>query len=169
MKKEINKNRIVKYLGSSILSTALLVGAGAVICESNIKHTEEICPFTKLLSKTIELSDGNKITYGLIHQLDKMQDEYKANGENVIVAYEAHHQDKKEVYKKELAIETVLDDGTIEYSVPFGYELVVIDGIYYAVKKEIYIESDPYEAIVTYYRDEEKSSTGKTRVLKIGD
>lgn len=174
MEKEINKQKIIKYVGAGILSTILVTSSGIAIYDAGIDHMKKVCPVTKMLSHSYELSNGKEITSGILHQLKQMKEEYNKIGENVLVSYDSGYQDKKVDYVKILATETILEDGTIQYSVPveYGYKLVEIDGVYYGVKKVISIESDPYEAIVTYYRDEENNyseNNTKTRVLKLGD
>lgn len=169
MKNKINGKKIIKYGGAVILVSALVGGTGVAVYDANIDHTEVLCPFAKMLDHSVKLSDGKEITYGMMHQLDTMKKQYEKNGEDVIVAYVPEYVDEKRTEYKMLAIQNVLEDGTIEYLAPIGYKLVEENGVYYAVKTVIYRGTDSYEAIVTYYQDGTTNYNGKTKVLKIGE
>lgn len=65
----MDKKKIIKYAGISILSTTILVGGALAISDVNFDHTEGVC---------IIASINNNI--GRKHQMSEMWDEYMEKG-----------------------------------------------------------------------------------------
>lgn len=92
----INKSKIIKYAGASILTATLIAGAGLTIYDNNVDHTNEICPICNVLSYQINLSTGQKVTIGIIHQMQEMQQEYQDANQNVTMAYVTEYKESDE-------------------------------------------------------------------------
>ncbi len=83
-KKKFSGKRVLKGLGISLLTTAVMTGAMVAIQDSSVDHTNTFCPLAQL--NNIE----NPIygTMGIEHQIETMRKEFAVNGMNVIVQYE---------------------------------------------------------------------------------
>lgn len=165
MGNKINNKNIVKYLGAGILVTALTASASAMIYDECVDHTDGLCLFAKVINHSFKLSNGDEVTYGLIHQMEKMQEEYKDRGEEVLISYIPNYFDTMDMLIS--AEQLKLSDET--YNIPEGYRLIVLDGVEYFIKKEPDDDEMTYGAIVTYYQDGKTNYYGKRRVLRIED
>ena len=94
----IDKKKIIKYSGVTLISSLLIGGTLLKIADSHVNHTTEICPITKALSIVVPYKDSDKkdkqnneysdFTLGLYHQIAKIKDYYQEeNGEGYAYAY----------------------------------------------------------------------------------
>ena len=136
--------KMVKYVGATTLTLALISGMGISVYDTTIDHTEELCPIAQIFSYSFK----EKLPIGYKHQIDKMENEYKNNEINASITY------------KDLAIETSYIESIdileptqntvynyetntldIYYTVPDGYTLKVIDGKIVAYRENVITKS----------------------------
>ncbi len=155
MKKEINKEKIKKYVGIGLLTATLAVGGGLEIYDIHIDHTKEVCPITKMYSIPMPLPNNSNITFGMIHQLSAMENDYTKKGlEDVLVTYGERAKNVEKVIIKP-AIKETLEDGTEKYLAPSGYILTTDEnGNTICIKKIISKDSEDKEYGLYSTRDE---------------
>lgn len=144
-KKRINGKRIAKYAGAGLLAAVLATGVGLGIYDTQVDHTQEICPITKLLSIPTAVN-GEYIpdfTMGIsLHQFPEMKKDYADKGiEDVTISF--GEQTKKVVDTQTVPPYIVtLEDGRQVYSAPAGYVLTIDENGNTVCVKKIVSEED---------------------------
>lgn len=132
MKKKINKKKIVTYAAAGLLTATITTGIGLHIYDSNIDHTQGLCPLTNYL--------------GASHQYGEMVKYYEEKGIDAIVYHQKRPSGEYEemslgsdetvsfininghiVYTKPLYYPVTDSDGTIKYAYEIGNPTVFVE------------------------------------------
>ena len=151
MAKKVNRDRIRRLIGASLLGTFIVSGTIINIIDENTDHTKEECLISKALSAPVYIDDV-PATLGIKHQMQEIKSYYERLGEEVEVRFEPNHVDYHYHYVRLLEWPTL--NGGTKYNVTGDYDIVEIDGVKYAVFAVPV--SGEYPAIHTYFADSDK-------------
>ena len=122
MEKKINKGNIAIFATAGLLTITIAAGVGLTICESNIDHLHEYCPFNVIDAQ---------------HQVNKINDNYVEDG---IRAYYSHD-DETTIYSDLVRVEA---DGQVLEVAPKGF---IINGS--QAEKNILLDSSGDVIVIT--------------------
>ena len=133
----INKSKIKRYVASTLLGATIIAGTGLAIKEATTDHTKELCPITKILN-VINPKDSSPLGV-VLHQIPAMQKDYKKQGfGDVAISYVTEEENRIEtIYASPIGRR--LENSTIEYIAPDGFEFYTTENGKVSCKKEILV------------------------------